>query len=69
MELTYSVTTDPDFSGFKFYVEEGQFFEITDYVDAYKVNRHDISTQSIHAVQDACGHLNPGEFLLVEHEK
>ena len=65
--LTFKTVNSVDFSGFNFYVEEGLLFDVDDYAEAYRISRDDIDYQSIHAVQDATGHLNPGEWLQVEH--
>ena len=65
--LIFKTVTSIDFSGLGFYVEEGQLFDADDYAEAYRINRDDIDYQSIHAVQDATGHLRPGEWLQVEH--
>ena len=42
IELTQSVTTQPDFSGFMFYVEAGRAFDADDYAEAYNLNRAEI---------------------------
>lgn len=68
INLTYRFTTTPDFGGFRFYVETGQLFDADDYAEVYKLRRYDIDPDNIKAVQDACGHLNPGEWLEVTHE-
>ena len=66
--LQFKTVTNPDLSGFKFFVEEGKFFDAGDYAEAYDLNRSDIDAQDIHSVQDAAGRLNPGEWLEVTHE-
>jgi hypothetical protein len=68
INLTFSTTTTPDFSGFRFYVEEGMLFNADDYADAYNLNINDIDAQDIHAAQNAAGRLNSGEWLDVTHE-
>ena len=65
--LTFKTVTTIDLGYFNFYVEEGELFDADDYADAYRINRDDIDAQDIHAVEDATGHLNPGEWLQVEH--
>ena len=65
--LTFKTVNSVDFSGLGFYVEEGLLFDADDYAEAYRINRDDIDYQSIHAVQDAAGHLSPGQWLQVEH--
>ena len=67
INLTFKTVNSVDFSGFNFYVEEGLLFDPYDYAEAYRINRDDISARDIHAVQNATGHLNPGEWLQVEH--
>ncbi len=69
INLTFKTVTTPDFSGFKFYVEEGRLFDADDYAEAYNLNRADIDAQDIHSAQDAAGRLNKGEWLQVEHEE
>ena len=66
--LTFKTVTTTDLGWFNFYVEEGELFDADDYADAYLINRGDIDAQDIHAVQDAAGRLNPGEWLEVSHE-
>ena len=68
IRLTWNTTTTPDLGGFRFYVEEGRLFDADDYAEAYSINRHEIDGRDISAVQDATGHLNPGEWLEVSHE-
>lgn len=67
INLTFKNVTDPDFSGFMFFVEAGKLFDADDYADAYSLNRSDIDAQDVHSTQDAAGRLNPGEWLQVEH--
>lgn len=66
--LSFKTVTEPDFGGFRFYVEAGRLFDADDYADAYKLNRSDIDAQDIHSAQDAAGRLNEGEWLEVTHE-
>lgn len=66
--LHFRTVTNPDLSGFKFYVEEGRLFDADDYADAYKLNRGDIDAQDIHSAQDAAGRLTAAEWLEVTHE-
>lgn len=68
INLTFKTTTEPDFGGFKFFVEEGRLFDADDYAEAYGLNRSHIDAQDIHSAQDAAGRLNPGEWLEVTHE-
>lgn len=69
INLTYRVMTIPDFDSFKFSLPEwGAIFNIDDYMEAYNLRASDIDPDDIKAVQDACGHLNPGEWLEVTHE-
>ena len=67
--LTFKTVTTTDLGCFNFYVEEGELFDADDYADAYRINRGDIDAQDIHAVQDAAGRLNVGEWLEVTHEE
>lgn len=66
--LNWTTTTAPDFSGFRFYVEEGRLFDADDYAEAYRLDPHEIDVQDVHSVQDAAGRLSPGEWLEVSHE-
>lgn len=67
INLNFTVTTTPDFGGFRFFVEAGRLFDADDYANAYDLNRSDIDAQDIHSVQDAAARLNPGEWLEVTH--
>lgn len=64
--LTYSTTTKPDFSGFNFYVEAGYLFCISDFCDAYKLDKYDFECEEVKSAQDAAGRLSVGEFLHVD---
>ena len=68
IRLYFATTKSPDLCGFKFYVEEGKMFDADAYADAYRLNRHNMDAQDVHSAEDACGHLNPGEWLEVTHE-
>jgi hypothetical protein len=68
IRLQFKTTTNPDFGGFKFFVEAGNLFDANDYAEAYKLNRSDIDAQDVHSAQDAASRLNPGEWLEVTHE-
>jgi hypothetical protein len=71
IKLQFETTTAPDFGGFMFYVEYGRLFDAYDYAEAYSLNRADradLDAQDVHAVQDAAGQLNAGEWLEVSHE-
>ena len=68
IKLNFNATTTPDFSGFSFYVEEGRFFDVEDYAEAYGINSDDIDVLSIHSAQDAAWQLHTGEWLEVDHE-
>ena len=68
INLTFKTVTQPDLGGLMFFVEEGKLFDADDYAEAYGLNRSDLDAQDVHSAQDAAGRLNPGEWLLVEHE-
>lgn len=68
INLTFKAVANPDFGGFMFFVAEGEFFDADAYAGAYGLNRSEIDAEDIHAVQDAAGRLNPGEWLQIEHE-
>lgn len=67
--LSFRVTTSPDFGGFGFYVESGSAFDSADYAKAFGLSRSDIDPQDVHAAQDAASRLLPGEWLAVTHEE
>lgn len=67
INLTFKTVTQPDLSGFMFFVEEGKRFDADDYAVAYSLNRSSLNAQDVHSAQDAAGRLNPGEWLQVEH--
>ena len=67
INLNFKTVTNPDFSGFMFFVESGKLFDADDYAEAYNLNRSDIDAQDVHSAQDAAAQLNDGEWLLVEH--
>ena len=67
INLIFGTTTNPNFSGFKFFVEAGDFFDADDYASAYNINRSEIDAQDIHSAEDAAGRLSQGEWLYVEH--
>ena len=69
INLSWTKTTNPDFSGFGFYVESGRAFDAGDFAEAYNLNRHDINPDHVHSVQDAAAQLGAGEWLCVEFER
>lgn len=69
ISLDWTKTTNPDFSGFGFYVESGRAFDADDFASAYNLNRYDINPEHIHSVQDAAAQLGDGEWLRVEFER
>jgi len=66
--LSYAVTSNPDVGGYRFYVKAGGLFDVSDYAEAYSLNRIAIDADSIKAVQDATGHMSEGEWLEITHE-
>ncbi|HJV73153.1 MAG TPA: hypothetical protein VJ654_02940 [Noviherbaspirillum sp.] len=71
IRLQTEVTESPDFSGFKFYVEAGREFDLSDYCEAYNLNADDVEEQGhggYKAVQDEAARLYPGEWLAVSHK-
>jgi hypothetical protein len=66
-DLNWTVTTDPDLDGFKFYVEAGKTFDREDYAEAYGLNPHELNPRDVHAIQDASARPGPGEWLEVNH--
>ena len=69
INLEWTKTTSPDFSGWCFYVESGRMFDADDFASAYNLNRYDINPDHIHSVQDAASKLGAGEWLLVEFSR
>lgn len=67
IKLEYKIVNNPDLSGFKFYVAEGNLFDADAYAEAYGIEVSEIDPQSCHAVEDVTGHLNPGEWVEVDH--
>lgn len=71
IRLHTEVTESPDFSDFKFYVESGRVFDLSDYCEAYNINSNDVEEQGhdgYKAVQDRAAQLSPGQWLEVSHE-
>jgi len=68
VSINTTVTTTPDFSGFKFYVEAGQAFDADDYAEYTRLNRADLNARDVHAAQDAASQLRDGEWLEISHE-
>jgi hypothetical protein len=66
--INTTVTTTPDFSGFKFYVEAGQAFDADDYTEYARLNRADLDPRDVHATQHAATQLGDGEWLEISHE-
>jgi len=69
INLSWTKTTNPDFSGFAFYVEAGSLFDAGDFADAYGLNRGNINHEHVHSVQDAAAQLGAGEWLRIEFER
>lgn len=68
ISLTWSATRNPDFGGFRFYVEHGDVFDADAYCEAYGLARHDIDHNDIANAQAAATNTAPGEWLEVSHE-
>ena len=68
INLSWTTTKRPDFSGFAFYVESGRMFDAGDFAESYNLNRYDIKPDHAHSVQDAAAQLGAGEWLCVEFE-
>ena len=68
--ITAKTITNPDFTGWNFYVEAGKFFDEADYREAMRIKPGvEIDDQSVKAAQDASAHLNTGEWLEVGHQE
>ena len=68
IRLNTSTTTDKDLSGFNFYVDAGEFFDVDDYCEAYGISKYDIDGEDIKNAQDKAARLTPPESMLVSHE-
>jgi len=68
VSINTAVTTTPDLSGFKFYVEAGQAFDADNYTEYARLNRADLNARDVHAAQDAATQLGDGEWLEISHE-
>jgi len=67
IRLTWTTTTNPDFGGFRFFVESGDVFDADDYAEAYGLIRSEIDHNDIANAQAAASNLAPGEWLEVTH--
>lgn len=67
IRLTWTTTTNPDFDGFRFFVESGDVFDVDDFCDSYGLRRRDIDHNDIANAQAAASNLAPGEWLEVTH--
>lgn len=67
IRLTWTTTRNPDFDGFRFFVEAGNVFDVSDFCEAYNLHRRDIDHNDIANVQAAASNLAPGEWLEVAH--
>ena len=65
IRLTHKITRTPDFTGFLFYVEAGNMFELEDYREAYRLG--DIDPQSVQDAQAAACLLETGDWLEISH--
>ena len=67
IKLDYKIVNTPDLSGFKFYVAEGDFFDVDAYAEAYNIEVSDIDAQIVHSIEDIAGGLHAGQWLEVMH--
>jgi len=67
IRLTWTTTRNPDFDGFRFFVEAGDVFDVADFCDAYGLHRRDIDHNDIANAQAAASNLSPGEWLEVTY--
>lgn len=67
IRLTWTTTTNPDFGGFRFFVESGDVFDVDDYADFYGLFRSEIDYSDVVNAQAAASNLAPGEWLEVTH--
>jgi site-specific DNA-methyltransferase (adenine-specific) len=68
IRLEWMGTSNPDLSGFNYFVEAGNDFDAADYAAAYTINRSDIDPDDVQNVQNACARLMDGEWVAVTHE-
>ncbi|EMW0555743.1 TPA: hypothetical protein ACQTZU_001613 [Pseudomonas aeruginosa] len=64
-KFTSSVTTNPDFDGFNFYIEKGRQFDAEVYKEAYGIN---VPQDVIDDLNLKAEQLKDGEWLNVQHE-
>ena len=67
IRLTWAATRDPDFDGFRFFVEAGDVFDVNDFCDAYNLHHRDIDHNDIANAQAAASNLAPSEWLEVTY--
>lgn len=67
IRLIWNITRNPDFDGFRFYVEAGDVFDADDYAEAYGLHRRDIDHNDIADVQAAASNMGDDEWLEVTH--
>lgn len=68
IRLTWNATREPDFDGFRYYVEHGDVFDVRDYCEAYGLVRSEVNHHDIGNAQAASANTAPGEWLEVSHE-
>lgn len=67
--LTSRITTNPDLSGWNFFVQYGGDFDSFTYADAFFLNHDDIDSRSIRGISDAASRLKEGQWLEVMHDE
>jgi hypothetical protein len=65
--LDCTETQNPDFGGFRFFVEFDRAFFAREYAEAYGLNYYEIDPDSVKMCQDAASRLNPGFWLEITH--
>ena len=67
IRLTWTTTRNPDLDGFRFFVEAGDVFDVSDFCDAYGLHRCDIDHNDVANAQAAASNLAPGEWLEIDY--
>lgn len=69
IRLTWRFTCEPDFDGYRYYVEHGDVFDISDYCEVYcRLDPSEVNHNDIANVQAAAANTMPGVWLEVSHE-
>lgn len=64
--LRTTVTSDPDLSGFDYYLQAGDEFDIDHYAEVHDLNRDEFDEVGVQAAITRAGSLSGEEWLKVE---